>query len=464
MFNIYANGLDKKKDNKSGAVIDAPSIMVWPGASKEAAIGEPALQKILKEHIVIDENNQEMVKKKEQFLSTRVMRYSQLRSSDHFATLVKAIKDKTDENKEKEVGRLVYLSVPPSFYGGLARDIHAHLRPNDKNSSWLKVIVEKPFGMDFNSASTLANELFKTLQESEILLVDHYMGKPSLAAIREFRNLNPEYEKLLTNENVKSIEVAMVETEDVAGRTSFYEEVGVVRDTMQNHLMMMVSLLTMDINDGDSEAQNRKEVVEKIKPASIDNVIIAAQYDEYNQHVNDDREKWKQPKLETPSTTATFAKVNLFIDHPRWSGIPITFTSGKALPSRRAFTHVIFKNGEELIINVQGKLKDASDAAIKVTPGLPPFIAPKGWKVIESVNETHVRYAKSPSTMNAYEVLIRDALEGRIESFVRLPEVLESWRVWTPLIEQLPNKPLYKYGKGGVNLPDPSNSCNAPQQ
>lgn len=269
----------------------------------------------------------------------------------------------------------------------------------------------------------------------------------------------------------------MVETEDVKGRTYFYEQVGVVRDTLQNHLMMMLSLLTMDINDNDTEEQNRLEIVKKIKKLSIeDSARIIGQYHTYNSHVNEDLRKWDEKELEKPSNQVTFAKIELNIEnHDRWSNIPIYFTSGKALPQRRAFTKINFKDGHSLIINVQGKFEEhnVDGTTIKVINNengknkLPSFNLPSDeWKFLHGDGSNKDRgYHAILTNSNvpiAYEVLIRAALEGREESFVRLPEVMASWEIFTPLIKELENieqEKLTKYKhSSGEGLNDPMNT------
>jgi len=324
--------------------------------------------------------------------------------------------------------------------------------------AWLRVVVEKPFGTNLASATALAEEMFSSLAESEILLVDHYMGKAGVKAIREFRDRNRHYEHWLRVERLRHVEIAMLETEDTAGRTAFYDEVGVVRDTMQNHLMMMMALLTMELgpkfadrSEAVNEAGRRLELLKLVKTVSLKDVESLGQYDEYNAHVIADHAARGDTAPVAPSRQATFARVKLEIDSDRWRGIPFYFTSGKCLASRMAFAFLVFESGQRLVINVQGKFNDpeADGAAIVGTLDVPPFMKLSKW------TQHTIHNISAPKTPNAYEILLDGALDDRPATFVRLSEVLESWRVWTPILESIDKGEvsLVHYPRGGAGLP-----------
>lgn len=231
----------------------------------------------------------------------------------------------------------------------------------------------------------------------------------------------------------------MLETEDVKGRTSFYDEVGVVRDTMQNHLMMMYSLLTMSQKAATDEGEDtaRFTAVSNLKPTKEGSFKInyIGQYGDYNAHIVEDKTKWNQELPESPSTIPTFAHISLFSKDDQWQDVPFVFMSGKALAARRAFTRVTFKSGEVLLFNIQGKTNGVDGAAIYSSDAA-LGVCPPGWHKVET--ELKGLLCK-PDVLspNAYEVLLRSAFEERLEKFVRLPEVLASWTVWDPFLKEM---------------------------
>ena len=232
---------------------------VYPAATKPAHVGQPIIDATLTGNVTCPEaacrNFQD-----------RVHSYTQLRSEEHWQGLAERLN--RDSNGQPEEGRLVYLSIPPSVYASTAQLANKYLRP--ANGGYLRVIFEKPFGSDFDSAKALAQELSNELAEEEIYRVDHYLGKAGVQAITQFRHANQlqgsQWEDLLSKNHVAHVEVAMMEEEDCAGRTGFYDEYGIVRDALQNHLTEMVALVAMDLAPSDdadafSAAKVRREDV-----------------------------------------------------------------------------------------------------------------------------------------------------------------------------------------------------------
>eukprot|EP00511_Aplanochytrium_stocchinoi_P000670 CAMPEP_0204826918 /NCGR_PEP_ID=MMETSP1346-20131115/4514_1 /ASSEMBLY_ACC=CAM_ASM_000771 /TAXON_ID=215587 /ORGANISM="Aplanochytrium stocchinoi, Strain GSBS06" /LENGTH=499 /DNA_ID=CAMNT_0051955153 /DNA_START=120 /DNA_END=1619 /DNA_ORIENTATION=+ len=437
-YNIHTTGL------RTG-----DEIHVYPAATKNFEKANPILQRILVNNITTTDEEH-----KKQFLANNVSPYTQLRSDEQYKALGEKIKKDTIASGKRDAGLLVYMSVPPKFFGSISQYINDYLRPSSPDA-WLRVIVEKPFGVNLMSAKDLAETLYKNLDVKEILLVDHYMGKQGLDAIRQLRKANPEFDKAFLNKNeVSKVEVAMLETEDCKGRTGFYDEVGVIRDTMQNHLMMMVALLGMDLEHADkTEADARRAVFDKLQTAAINDILHLAQYEDYNNHVNEDRAKWDEPLLDEPSKTPSYASIALKLENNIWEGVPFIFRSGKALDSRRAYTKVTFKNGGQLLFNLQGTTDGIDGSAIhcSLTLCASKLNLPEAWDHVD--NSAEHFHAVGPKIPNAYEVLLRSALEGDVNNFVRLPEVIESWRVWSPLLRDLPKLELSTYKHGADLIP-----------
>ena len=248
---------------------ESPSFVVWPAASKSAKTASDVLEEILEQNIecvlgvdyVVEEDIAICEGDRHYFIKKIVRPYFQLRKDEHYKDLNAAIsKDIAKSNREsvvEEAGRLFYLSIPPKFYKSIAKSINQHSRPKS-DSAWLRVVLEKPFGSDIESASDLSKSLTDHLREEEIYRIDHYLGKLGVQALYDFRVKNRDvYEPYLNNKHVERVEIVMKETEHCAGRTGFYNQYGVIRDVLQNHLTEMAALIAMELPDehstGDSQ-------------------------------------------------------------------------------------------------------------------------------------------------------------------------------------------------------------------
>jgi len=454
MYNIFREGLDT-----------GDAIQITPAATKNAEQSVPRLEKILNEKVKAEDDASF------QAFRSCVSDFTQLRSEDQYEQLGKDLEAALERDGVAESGRLLYLSVPPKFFGAIAVNINKYLRSKTKGA-WLRVIIEKPFGVDLVSAEKLAQDLFVSLREEEILLVDHYMGKSVMQGMRDLagagqfqtflenptgaieRGESPEVEQeskipgtakeaSKQGEKACEMELGMLEEDDCQGRTDFYDEVGVIRDTMQNHLMMMLALIGMDpaTSSKGPESIARKAFFEKLSSASLAGTKSLAQYQSYNEHIRADRERWGQSPPERSSKTPSFAHVTLQVNHPKHflGGIPLHFVSGKALENRRSYVDIHVNGVRSLVCNLQGKSPvQESGEFIYATPDTGvdfTALETNGWVVKERDDGAKVAFA--PSAPFAYQVLLRAGLEGHKEHFVSLDEVLESWRVWSPLLSEM---------------------------
>jgi len=437
LFNIHSVGLaDDLQD-------DDTQLFVYPAATKSVKDNSPILDRIIQNNITWGN----VPGAAASFLA-RTWEYVQLREPEHYQSLASTIEKNQREDGEQEAGRLVYLSVPPKFFGSISALINQHLRPKNPNA-WLRVIVEKPFGVDTESAKQLSNDMYQSLSNDEILLVDHYMGKVGMHSIRHFVHAHSD---LFESRKVRKIEAAMLETDDCKGRTGFYDEVGVVRDTLQNHVTQMVALLGMNAKQSQlDEPTARKELLESLSHATLDRVVKIAQYSSYNSHVNEDRRRWNEDELETPSQTLTYAHVVLKVsekDHPL-DNVPIHLVSGKALAARQSYVEVEFENDDVLLFNFQGKKGHVKDAAVYMKSRKTTLTSLPGWSESKTSEGTLFSAPESPF---AYELLLRAGLEGQKQHFVRLDEVLQSWEIWTPLLKQLEQYPSVESYKPGSHV------------
>ena len=445
-----------------------PRLVIWPAASSSKEKVGHSLEKILETKINCELGidypvpaDQMYCEKDKRFFITNVVRgYTQLRGGEHYKRLNAAIVADTG-TANVEAGRLFYLSIPPRFYSGIAQSIHNHARPPSANGAWLRVVMEKPFGSNLDTAKELAKNLQKHLKEEEMYRIDHYLGKLGVQAVINFRVANQgSYEPILNREHVERVEVVMKEKITCAGRTNFFDQYGIVRDVLQNHLTEIAALVAMELPstgtaDTESMLRNKASLLSKVRAPSVEQSVMG-QYSGYNEHVNrdlQDNSGGNQPYK--VSKQATFAAVMLTIDSERWQGVPFILSSGKALDERAAFVRVVFKRGQgELMINIQG---GPGGTSISATSEAPLFSSPTGFTtspVYSGETGTSLAVPEQLPVKNAYEVLIANVVDGFRQNFVTTKTLFPSWEIWTPLIEEFEESttPPIKYGFGGAEV------------
>jgi hexose-6-phosphate dehydrogenase len=461
-----------------------PELILWPGSRSKTEDGRKAMKDILKEHLVCKQGvdfilpgeEQQCTGNQEQF-KARVMPYMQLKYDEHYQQLDDVIDANNAEKNYKEVGRLIYLSIPPKAYRNVSRSIAAHVRPqaegadalnSDGINPWLRVVFEKPFGSDENSAINLAEGIGESLEENEIYRIDHYLGKAGVQVIYDFRVQNKDtYEYLLTKEHVAYVDVVMKEKTDCAGRAGYYDDYGVVRDLHQNHLSEMMALAMMDLVEvaetneiPHKEMKNHMMSMHKsyfyddIQPPTMADVVVG-QYKDYQKHVEQDRAKWMKDveQIKQRTVTPTYASVRLQLTSVRWKNVPLYVSSGKAMEEREAYVRFVFKNKEELVFNVQGGKKGTQ---VYATDGLPSFNVPEGWR--SNIPGKDVRSIVPNENPGAYDNLVSKVWEGDMSHFVATDTLLSSWRLWTPLLKELDGQevPPSIYNQGGAEMYDAS--------
>ncbi|XP_004863713.1 GDH/6PGL endoplasmic bifunctional protein isoform X1 [Heterocephalus glaber] len=396
---------------------------------------------------------------KDQFL--RLSQYRQLKTAEDYRTLSKDIEAQVKQEDLREAGRIFYFSVPPFAYVDIARNINSSCRPGP--GAWLRVVFEKPFGHDHLSAQQLATELGSFFQEEEMYRVDHYLGKQAVAQILPFRDQNRKaLDGLWNRHHVERVEIIMKETVDAEGRISFYEEYGVIRDVLQNHLTEILMLVAMELplNVSSSAAvlQHKLEAFRGLRGLNKGSAVVG-QYQAYSAQAR--RELQKPEGFH--SLTPTFAGVLVHVDSLRWEGVPFTLMSGKALDERVGYVRVLFKNQafciqherhwapeqspclpRQIIFHIgHGEL---SHPAILVSRNLfRPSLPAHSWAEVQERPGLRVLgrplsdfYAYSPlRERDAYSILLSHIFHGRKESFITTENLLASWDFWTPLLDSL---------------------------
>ena len=397
-------------------------------------------------------------KEVEEFLKFTSYISGQYDQDDGYKELEKQLQE--FEKDRDECNRVFYMALPPSVFIPVAQ----HLRKlNYPKKGIVRLIVEKPFGKDLESSRELQTVLEEAKwKEEEIFRIDHYLGKEMVKNLLILRFGNMFLSSTWNKSFISNIQITFKEPFGTEGRGGYFDEFGIIRDVMQNHLLQILTILAMERPVSFSPEDIRDEkvrVLRAIPPIEPKDVIIG-QYTKSEDgskpgYLDDD----SVPK---GSSCPTFAALTLFIHNERWEGVPFILKAGKALNQQKTEIRIQFKDvtsgifkdipRNELVIRVQ------PDEAVYVkmnskVPGLTMRT------VITELDLTYKRRFSDLKISEAYEALILDAFKGDHSNFVRDDELDASWRVFTPILHHLDEhkeiKPEpYSYGSRGPAILD----------
>lgn len=427
----------------------------YAGGLSPADVATPVLFEILKAvSCSKDVSAERCALLKEQYL--RLSQYRQLKSIEDYQELAKHIKQELQQEGITEAGRLFYLSVPAFAYADIADKINNSCRPT--SGAWLRVVLEKPFGHDFRSAQVLASQLGSSLKDEEMYRIDHYLGKQVVAKILPFRVENKNFlDPIWNKHHIERVEIVMKETLDVKGRMPFYDQYGVIRDVLQNHLTEVMTLLTMrlpvNLSSSEEVLQNKLQIFSSLLPVGKNQAVIG-QYQAYKTAVQQELNKTK----DHISLTPTFAAVLAHIDETQYEGVPVLLISGKMLDERVGYARILFKNDIFCLQNhnsIHCKPKqivfffghgNLQYPAILVSKNLfKPVLIDDEWKEVTEHKDVNVLglpisdyYVQTPREQKeAYSELISHIFAGCKNSFISAENLLASWGFWTPLLRSL---------------------------
>ena len=352
---------------------------------------------------------------------------------------------------------LFYLAISPSQFAEAIEHVHdaGLLRKEDQVNRWQRIIVEKPFGHDLASARKLNAELTRFAYEKQIYRIDHYLGKETVQNILMFRFSNGVFEQLWNRQCVDHIQATVSEKLGVGARGGFYEEAGALRDMIQNHMLQVLSLVTMEPPVSLEAEAIRDEKVKALKsvrvlhPSQFSSHVVRGQYTA-GQLDGQPRPAYRQePKVRPDSNTETFVALKLFIDNWRWSGVPFYLRTGKNLPLSASEVRVQFRQTPHVLFAAQcGPKLDANAITLRLQPNEGITLRFNGKVPGSSMEIRPVRMHFSYDaefgayTPEAYERLLLEALAGDATLFIRRDEVEAAWSIVDPIREGWADRPL----------------------
>ncbi|KAK8655335.1 hypothetical protein V6N13_107917 [Hibiscus sabdariffa] len=331
-------------------------------------------------------------------------------------------------------------------------------------NGWTRVIVEKPFGRDSESSAVLTKALKQYLAEDQIFRIDHYLGKELVENLSVLRFANLIFEPLWSRRYIRNVQLIFSEDFGTEGRGGYFDNYGIIRDIMQNHLLQILALFAMETPvslDAEDIRNEKVKVLRSMRPLRLEDVVVG-QYKSHSRGGVTYPSYTDDKTVPKDSLTPTFAAAALFIDNARWDGVPFLMKAGKALHNRGAEIRVQFRHvpgnlynrnfgtdldraTNELVIRVQ------PDEAIflKINNKVPGL----GMRLDLSNLNLHYAARYSKEIPDAYERLLLDAIEGERRLFIRSDELDAAWALFTPVLAELEEKKIipesYPYGSRG---------------
>ncbi len=359
---------------------------------------------------------------------------------------------------------IFYLATPPSLYDKIPCYLkNCGLTREDKNK-WRRVIIEKPFGLDLDSAAALNQSLHSFLKEHQIYRIDHYLGKETVQNILVTRFSNGIFEPLWNRNYIDHVEITSAETIGIGDRGGYYEHAGALRDMLQNHLFQLVAFVGMEPPTVISSEAIRNEilkVLQSFRPIPYEEVnkfVVRGQYMRSSIKGESLQSYREEGAVDDESKTETYVAMKLFIDNWRWGGVPFYIRTGKRLPMKvteivihfKPSPHTLFcfgnngyKSNNQLVIRIQ------PDEGIQLRFGMK--VQGAGYNVQDTSMDFYYRDLTDNSMPEAYQRLLLDAMQGDPTLYARGDVVEQAWRFVDPILRRWKEDssfPLFGYSSG----------------
>lgn len=356
--------------------------------------------------------------------------------------------------------RLFYLSIGPDLFGAVSKNLkEAGLT---ETTGWKRLVIEKPFGHDYESAMELNEQIKASFSESEIFRIDHYLGKEMIQNIEVIRFANPMFEPLWNRHYIDNVQITSSETVGVEERAGYYDKSGALRDMLQNHMLQMVMMVGMEPPSRlnmEAIRDEKVKVLRSLRTYSENEVatnIVRGQYTAGTLKGKTVPGYREEPGVDPESRTETFVAAKFYIDNFRWAGVPFYIRTGKRLPQKTVEIVIQFKEMPNLFFNREGNLA-SNLLRIRISPveGMQLLLNANLPGENKTITPIAMEYCNNcdEESREAYERLIQDAVEGDSTYFTRWDEVALAWKkvdpiqhAWANDTSQLPTYPAGSWG------------------
>ncbi len=372
--------------------------------------------------------------------------------------------DETMQTLDGKKNAMFYCAIPPSWYGVVAQGLHKAGLTGEEQG-YRRLVIEKPFGKDLETASALNKELQSVFDEKQIYRIDHYLGKESVQNLLVYRFANSIMEPLWNRNYIDHIQISTSETLGIEYRANYYDKSGALRDMIQSHLMQMMTLVAMEPPveyTADAVRDEKIKVlhaIRSIEPDQIKLQTVSAQYASGSIDGEDVKAYVSEENVSPDSTTETFAAVRFYIDNWRWQGVPFILWSGKRLKTKAAEVMIRFRKPPFNLFDSHASVPAANALVFRLQPegGVVLRLNAKKPGLTTDNEEMIMRapYADDAEEVaDAYEILMHDVLTGDGTLFSRADEVETSWEIVEPILDAWENRvSIERYHAGTWDIP-----------
>ena len=353
----------------------------------------------------------------------------------HHYVVLKELSEKLDQQYGIEGNKIFYLAMAPSFFGTITQHLkdEALLTENGYN----RLIIEKPFGKDYESAQILNEQLRHSFDENQIYRIDHYLGKEMIQNITAVRFANRVFETMWNRNHIDNVQITLAEQVGVEERGGYYETSGALRDMVQNHILQILALVAMEPPQSfEAVRQNKINVLEQLRHYSPEEVSKNFVRGQYGPSLDGNLPGYRQDQnVSDDSNMETYVAGKVFIDNERWKDVPFYVRTGKSLDSKTTVIDIVFKEADSPLFEAETKGKCPSNRiSIHITPkeGFCFVINSKAVGNSYGLQTSHLEKIFDKNfglnSPEAYERLILDCMEGDMTNFTHWEEVAASWK------------------------------------